>query len=119
MVTDDIEQAENEASGRGFSLKIDFDNDTEPDATVITVSGQDHTDLLSQMTAAFNSLDMVVHSATISTDNKGQVLDVFRVTEEDQKVGRPSTTASRKGWLWGLEICTACKDYTKNCNGNE
>ena len=41
-----------EASGsNGASLGIDLDNDADPEATVITVSGQGHNnDLLSQMT---------------------------------------------------------------------
>ena len=86
MVTDNVEKAEEEAASLGYNLDIEFDNDTDPNATVITVSGKDHTDLLSQMTGAFNSLDMVVISATISTDSNGHVLDVFRVTEEDAKV---------------------------------
>ena len=86
MLADDIEKAEEDAAALGYNLSIEFDNDTDPEATVITVSGKDHTDLLSQMTGAFNSLDVVVTSATISTDGNGHVLDIFRVTEEDAKV---------------------------------
>ena len=82
----DLQGAAEGASSKGYNLTIEFDNSADPEATVITVSGQDHTDLLSQMTGAFNSLDMVVISATISTDGNGQVLDVFRVTEYDKKV---------------------------------
>ena len=44
--------ASKEASGsNGASLGIELDNDADPEATVITVSGQGHNnDLLSQMT---------------------------------------------------------------------
>ena len=86
MVANEVTKAAEEASSLGFTLNIEFDNDTDPSSTVITVSGQDHTDLLSQMTGAFNSMDMVVMSATISTTRNGEVLDVFRVTEDDKKV---------------------------------
>lgn len=80
-----VQKAAEGASSSGFNLNIEFDNNSDPTATVITVSGQDQTDLLAQMTGAFNSLDMVVKSANISTDGKGQVMDAFRVVEADDK----------------------------------
>ena len=86
MLADDLGKAEEDAASLGYNLSIEFDSDTDPPATVITGSGKDHTDLLSQMTGAFNSLDVAVTSATISTDGNGHVLDIFRVTEEDVKV---------------------------------
>lgn len=86
MLTDGSERTEATASFDGVGLSIEFDNDADPTATVITLSGKDHTDLLSQMTGAFNSLDMIVNSATISTEQDGKVLDVFRVTENEEKV---------------------------------
>ena len=88
---DEVQQAADAAAESGFALSIVFDNGADPEATVITVSGQDQTDLLSQITGAFNSLDLVVTSANIATTDNGQVLDVFRVTdgEDGQKVSFP------------------------------
>ena len=106
MVADDIEKVQEDAASLGYNLSIEFDNDTDPDATVITVSGKDHTDLLSQMTGAFNSLDMVVTSATISTDGNGHVLDIFRVTEEDAKVRILGKLDSLQNSLLASRLCS-------------
>ncbi len=68
-------------------LTIDFDNDIDPDATVVTITGPDQHNLLLRLTAALNSLGLNVVSASISSSDDGTVLDVFRVTNsEDQKV---------------------------------
>ena len=68
-------------------LMIDFDNSTDPDATVMTITGPDQHNLLLRLTAALNSLGLNVVSASISSSDDGSVLDVFRVTNsEDQKV---------------------------------
>lgn len=77
------------AASAGFMLSIEFDNQRDPEHTVITVSGQDQTDLLSQITGAFNSMDLVVASANIATTESGQVLDVFRVTDAHEKASDP------------------------------
>ena len=88
---DEVQQAADAAAESGFALSIAFDNGADPEATVITVSGQDQTDLLSQITGAFNSLELVVTSANIATTDDGQALDVFRVTdgEDGHKVSFP------------------------------
>ena len=43
-------EADAAAKAAGFFLEIDFDNDSDPEATVIDVSGQNQTDLLAQLT---------------------------------------------------------------------
>lgn len=69
------------------ALLVEFDNDEDPDATVIRVSGQDKSDLLMALTGAFNSLDLRVCSASISSTDDGAVMDVFHVTDmQDKKV---------------------------------
>lgn len=73
--------ARDAVSSSGPSLDIDFNNHADPEATVITVSGPDRTDLLSHITGAFNSLDLVVTSANIATTEDGRVLDIFRVID--------------------------------------
>ena len=62
-------------------LEVFFDGDSDPDATVITVSGPAHDNLLLQLTGAFNVLELTVASANIKADDEGGVLDVFRVTD--------------------------------------
>lgn len=66
---------------------MEFDNEEDPEATVIRVSGQDKSDLLMALTGAFNSLDLRVCSASISSMDNGAVMDVFHVTDShDEKV---------------------------------
>lgn len=68
-------------------LIIDFDNNQDPDSTVVTITGPDQHNLLLRLTAALNSLGLEVVSASISSQDDGTVLDVFRVTNsEGQKV---------------------------------
>ena len=66
-------------------LKIEFDNNSDPDATVISISGPDQTDLLMQLTGAFNALELTVASANIRTDRHGVIYDQFRVMDADEK----------------------------------
>ncbi len=80
------------ASSSGSSIEetlvIDFDNDADPECTVITIEGKDQSDLLMSLTGAFTTSGVVVNSASIQSD-EGKVLDVFRVTTmEGDKVGR-------------------------------
>jgi len=70
-------------------LEIDFDNAADPDATMITVSGPAHDNLLMQLTGAFNVLELTVSSASIQADEEGGVLDVFRVTNRGGDKVRP------------------------------
>ncbi|KAK9915375.1 hypothetical protein WJX75_008171 [Coccomyxa subellipsoidea] len=79
----DVTQSMDFSSG----LMIEFDNNTDPDATVVTITGPDQHNLLLRLTAALNSLGLNVVSASISSSDDGSVYDVFRVTNsEDQKV---------------------------------
>ncbi len=58
-----------------------------PTTTAEQVSGQDKSDLLMALTGAFNSLELRVCSANITSNEAGRVLDVFRVTDmDDEKV---------------------------------
>ena len=66
-------------------MKIEFDNKSDPDATVISISGPDQTDLLMQLTGAFNALELTVASANIRTDRHGGIYDQFRVMDADEK----------------------------------
>lgn len=73
-------------------LMIEFDNNTDPDATVVTITGPDQHNLLLRLTAALNSQGLSVVSASISSSDDGSVYDVFRVTNsEDQKVSSDPT----------------------------
>ena len=68
-------------------LKVEFDNESDPEATVISISGPDQTDLLMQLTGAFNALELTVASANIRTSKHGEIKDIFRVVDaNDQKV---------------------------------
>jgi len=60
----------------------------DPDATVITISGPSHDNLLLQLTGAFNVLELTVASASIQADEDGGVLDVFRVTNRADEKAR-------------------------------
>ena len=79
-----------EASSSNLStmpLTVEFDNEGDPDVTLISISGPDQSDLLMQLTGAFNSLQVLVKAASIVTTSDGRVSDVFKVTDkQDQKV---------------------------------
>lgn len=64
-----------------LNLTIAFDNDTDEEATILNISGQDQSDLLMQLTGALSALELHVLAATIKTTDDGQVLDVFRVVD--------------------------------------
>lgn len=69
------------------NLHLMLDNESDANASVITVSGRDQKDLLVQITAGFKALDLQVVSASILTDDDDNVLDVFRVLDNnDEKV---------------------------------
>jgi len=79
-----------EASSSNMSmlpLKIDFDNNGDPNVTLVSISGPDQADLLMQLTGAFNSLQLIVVAAEIITTPEGRVKDLFKVTDQQhQKV---------------------------------
>lgn len=77
-----------EASSSNLStlpLQIDFDNEGDPDVTLISISGPDQSDLLMQLTGAFNSMQLLVVAASIVTTPDGRVRDVFKVTDQQHK----------------------------------
>lgn len=51
------------------ALDVSFDNDSDPECTVVTVEGKDRSDLLMSLTGAFASSDVVVVSASIQSDD--------------------------------------------------
>lgn len=63
-------------------LVVSFDNDADPECTVLTVEGKDRSDLLMSLTGALTASDVAVVSASITSDD-GRVLDVFRCTTLD------------------------------------
>lgn len=69
-------------------LSVVFDNESDPDSTIITISGRDRADLLMSLTGGFSALDLRVVAANIKSSDDGRVLDDFRVTGlDDKKVG--------------------------------
>ena len=67
------------------SLVIDFDNNSDSEATVVTLTGPDQHNLLLRITGALNSLGLNVKSASISVGPDNTVFDVFRVVGSDNK----------------------------------
>jgi UTP:GlnB (protein PII) uridylyltransferase len=68
---------------------VEFDNDSDPDATIITISGRDKADLLMALTGSFNALELRVVSANILSRDDGRVLDNFRVTDMHDAKAQP------------------------------
>ena len=76
------------------SLYIDFDNESDSESTVVTITGPDQHNLLLRITGALNSLGLSVKSASISVSEDSTVFDVFRVVNSaDQKVNTPDAAA--------------------------
>lgn len=75
----------------------------DPGATTISIEGTDQPELLSQLTAAFNSLDLIVLSANINSANNGQVKGTFTITDQrNRKVLLLDTSRSRHSTMWNL-----------------
>ena len=81
-------------------LEVFFDGASDPDSTVITVSGPAHDNLLLQLTGAFNVLELTVASASIRADDEGGVLDVFRVTNRAGDKARMRLVAPEDARAW-------------------
>mmetsp|Transcript_13195 Transcript_13195/g.27873 ORF Transcript_13195/g.27873 Transcript_13195/m.27873 type:complete len:729 (-) Transcript_13195:1725-3911(-) len=60
------------------ALVIDFDNESDASATIVSIEGENQADLLVSVTGAFSALDLTVLDAMIKTE-EGRVMDVFRV----------------------------------------
>jgi alpha-amylase len=67
------------------NLRINFDNASDKDITVVTIEGSDQTNLLVTLSGAFGSAGIDVLSASINSD-EGRVTDVFKVQMEGKKV---------------------------------
>ena len=61
------------------ALLIEFDNESDNGATIVSIEGENQSDLLVSVTGAFSALDLLVLDAMIKTE-EGRVMDVFRVT---------------------------------------
>ena len=61
-------------------LDLTFDNDLLPWHTACTVTGGDQRGVLQSVTAAFASVDVVVHSARVATQGS-RVNDRFSITD--------------------------------------
>lgn len=73
-------------------LNVNFDNEVDPQCTVVTVTGPDQGNILVRLTGAFKSLQLVVVSAQVDTKG-GRITDVFKVTDEKgNKVPLPTTS---------------------------
>ena len=62
-----------------------FDNESDPEASIITIRCRDKPDLLMALTGGFNALDLRVVAANIMSSEDGYILDEFRVTGLDDK----------------------------------
>lgn len=69
-------------SASDSGINIEFDNESDGTATVVTIEGKDQSGLLVSVTGAFSALDLTVLDAMIKTTDDGTVLDVFRVTSK-------------------------------------
>jgi [protein-PII] uridylyltransferase len=68
-------------------LTVDFDNDSLPWHTAVTVTGADQPGLLQAVSTAFAATEMVVHTARVATTD-GIANDRFAVTD---RIGRKVT----------------------------
>ncbi|KAK9848494.1 hypothetical protein WJX84_004190 [Apatococcus fuscideae] len=98
----DVLSSQDMASALGWDLSIQFNNDEDDESTVVTVQGQDQTDLLMSLTGAFNSLNLIVHSARIDSQPGGEFRDVFHIsTKANEKIPKTSW-AEVKGRLYAM-----------------
>lgn len=77
----EVEREEFTSADNALGLCITLDNSADDEATVLSVSGQDQSGLLMQLTGALSALDLKVVAATVETTGDGQVLDMFRVKD--------------------------------------
>ena len=85
-------------------LFIDFDNESDIESTVVTITGPDQHNLLLRITGALNSLGLNVKSASISVGEDNTVFDVFRVVDSaNQKVRKSDVVAPLACLLFMLE----------------
>ena len=73
-------------SDSGGELRVTFDNNSDPDNTIVNIEGSDQSNLLIRLSGAFSSAGVDVVAATITSD-EGRILDVFKVVMQGKKVG--------------------------------
>merc|ERR1719313_2959944 len=64
-------------------LEVRFDNETDPNCTVIYVQGSNRTNFLSRITGVFSKFNLEVVDATINTDIEDRNCDVFKIRRSD------------------------------------
>ncbi|GAB4823092.1 hypothetical protein N2152v2_010138 [Parachlorella kessleri] len=69
--------------GGAREASVSFDNDEDPQCTVITLNGRNETALLTQVTSVLSACSLSVASAMINSSVDGCICDVFRVTSPD------------------------------------
>ena len=74
-------------SGSTIVFTVEFDNESLPWHTAVTVTGTDRPGLLQAVSTAFATAEMVVHTARVATTD-GQANDRFAVTD---RIGRKVT----------------------------
>lgn len=86
------------------SLLIDFDNKSDSEATVVTITGPDQHNLLLRITGALNSLGLSVKSASISVAQDNTVFDVFRVVGSGGEKVRKVFTLRHSQVYWLMHM---------------
>jgi len=75
--------------GDRMPTRIDFDNDTSANRTILEIETEDHVGLLYVISQALTELNLDISLAKISTE-KGAAIDTFYVCEQDgQKIVWP------------------------------
>lgn len=69
-------------------LRVSFDNQSDPECTVVTIEGSDQSNMLIRLGGAFSSFGVEVVGASISSDD-GRIMDIFRVQMDGKKVRGP------------------------------
>ena len=83
-----VAEAREQTNSSSPALDVEIDNLTDPGRTVIRLSGETRADLLHTLTGAFSALELIVNSASIRSSLKGQVHDIFKVTDPDGNKAR-------------------------------
>ena len=67
----------------------------EEDGTVISIKNADGGNMLMEITGVFSKFDVSVLEASISTDDNGEIVDIFRIATPDNKPVRATMYLAR------------------------
>ncbi|EFN55550.1 hypothetical protein CHLNCDRAFT_31136 [Chlorella variabilis] len=82
------------------SVSVEFDNDSDPQCTVMQLFGRNDTEVLAQVTNVLTAVGVAVSSANINTgEGEGPVRDIFRVTDGEGKKLAPEAWPALKQQL--------------------